>query len=60
VIPVAVPSHIGVTSLPYRPVKISTILLLAGAVLFVLPVPGTFVAGALTLLAGGIARWLSS
>jgi hypothetical protein len=38
----------------------STILLLAGAVLFVLPVPGTFIAGALTMLAGGIVRWLGA
>jgi hypothetical protein len=40
--------------------NISTLLLLGGAVLFVLPVPGTFVAGALTMLAGGAVRWLGS
>ena len=39
---------------------ISTILLLLGAVVFVLPVPGTFIAGALLLLVGGIARWLGA
>jgi hypothetical protein len=39
-------------------VDLSAILLLVGAVVFVLPVPGTFVAGALILLVGGIARWL--
>jgi len=33
-------------------------VLLVGAVLFVLPVPGSFVAGAVTLLAGGVLRWL--
>jgi hypothetical protein len=41
-------------------VDISTILLLLGAVVFVLPVPGTFIAGALLLLVGGIARWLGA
>ncbi|WP_310901432.1 hypothetical protein [Haloarcula onubensis] len=39
--------------------RISTILLLVGAGLFVLPVPGTFIAGGLTMAAGGLARWLS-
>jgi len=38
--------------------NISTILLLGGAVMFVLPVPGTFIAGGLTLVAGGLLRWL--
>jgi len=38
--------------------KISTWLLLGGAGLFVLPVPGTFVASALTMLGGGVVRWL--
>jgi hypothetical protein len=39
-------------------VNVSTLVLGLGAVLFVLPVPGTFVAGALTLGAGAVARWL--
>jgi len=39
-------------------VNISTILPLVGAGLFVLPIPGTFIAGVLTLLAGGVVRWL--
>jgi hypothetical protein len=39
-------------------VKASTIVLAIGAGLFLLPIPGTFIAGALTLLAGGVARWL--
>jgi hypothetical protein len=37
--------------------KISTIGLLFGVVLFVLPVPGTFVAGGLVLVVGALARW---
>lgn len=41
-------------------VRASTIVLLFGAVLFVLPVPGTFVAGALVILAGVAARLLGS
>jgi len=32
--------------------------LLVGAGLFVIPIPGTFVAGALTMLGGGLVRWL--
>jgi hypothetical protein len=40
--------------------RASTIVLAFGAILFVLPVPGTFVAGGLVLLAGAIARWLGS
>ena len=40
--------------------RASTLVLAFGAILFVLPIPGTFVAGALVLLAGGIARWLGS
>jgi hypothetical protein len=39
-------------------VNVSTLVLGLGTVLFVLPVPGTFVAGALTLGAGAVARWL--
>lgn len=40
--------------------KPSTVVLAFGAILFVLPVPGTFIAGALVLLAGALARWLGS
>lgn len=40
--------------------RASTLILLFGAVVFVLPIPGTFVAGALVLLAGALARWLGS
>ncbi|GAB7093335.1 hypothetical protein JCM30237_04870 [Halolamina litorea] len=43
-----------------RAMKASTLVLVFGAVLFVLPIPGTFVAGALVLLAGALARWLGS
>jgi hypothetical protein len=38
----------------------STLVLAFGAVLFVLPIPGTFTAGALVLLAGLVARKLGS
>jgi hypothetical protein len=38
--------------------KTSTITLVFGAVLFVLPIPGTFVTGALVLLVGAFARWM--
>jgi hypothetical protein len=38
----------------------STLVLVFGAVLFVLPIPGTFVAGGLVLLAGLVARRLGS
>jgi hypothetical protein len=37
--------------------RASTLALLFGAVLFVLPVPGTFITGALVILAGAIAYW---
>ncbi|WP_277815037.1 hypothetical protein [Haloarcula salina] len=37
--------------------RLSTAVLLIGAVLFALPVPGTFIAGGLVLLLGGLARW---
>ncbi|GCF13212.1 hypothetical protein Harman_11470 [Haloarcula mannanilytica] len=37
--------------------KISTIVLLLGVVLFVLPVPGTFIGGGLVLVVGALARW---
>lgn len=36
----------------------STIAMALGAVLFVLPVPGTFVAGAAVFLLGALGRWL--
>jgi hypothetical protein len=39
-------------------VQPSTVALAVGALLFVLPVPGTFITGTLVLLAGGVARWL--
>jgi hypothetical protein len=39
-------------------VRTSTLVLAVGALLFVLPVPGTFTTGALALLGGGVARWL--
>jgi len=37
--------------------RISNLVLLLGVVLFVLPIPGTFIAGGLVLVAGGLARW---
>ena len=40
--------------------RASTLVLAFGAILFVLPIPGTFVAGSLVLLAGALARWLGS
>ena len=36
--------------------RTSTIVVLIGALLFVLPVPGTFILGALVVLAGLVAR----
>jgi hypothetical protein len=41
-------------------VNASTLLLALGAVLFVVPIPGTFVAGVVTLGVGAVARWLGS
>jgi hypothetical protein len=41
-------------------VRASIIAIAVGVVLFVLPMPGTFVAGGLVLLAGVIARLLGS
>ncbi|WP_264781884.1 hypothetical protein [Haladaptatus sp. T7] len=38
--------------------KTSTPILFLGLVLFVLPVPGTFITGALVLIAGVVARIL--
>ncbi|WP_272913564.1 hypothetical protein [Halolamina sediminis] len=40
--------------------RASTLVLAFGVFVFVLPIPGTFVAGALVLLAGAVARWLGS
>ncbi|GAB7012849.1 hypothetical protein JCM18549_11200 [Halolamina salina] len=37
--------------------RASTLVLAFGAILFAFPVPGTFIAGALVLVAGGTARW---
>ncbi|WP_281372815.1 hypothetical protein [Halosimplex rubrum] len=36
--------------------RLSTKILVSGALVFVLPVPGTFILGALILLAGAAAR----
>ena len=36
--------------------RLSTKILVAGAAVFVLPVPGTFILGALILIAGVVAR----
>jgi hypothetical protein len=41
-------------------VKTSTLVLAFGALLFVLPVPGTFVGGTLVLLVGAFVRWLGT
>ncbi len=38
--------------------RVSTIILALGVVLFFLPIPGTFITGALALIAGGVARLL--
>jgi len=40
--------------------RASTVVIVVGVVLFVLPVPGTFVAGVLAVLAGIVARLLGS
>ncbi|WP_330633271.1 hypothetical protein [Halocatena halophila] len=40
--------------------RISTIVIVFGVVLFVLPFPGTFIVGALVILTGAIARWHGS
>jgi hypothetical protein len=36
--------------------RASTLVLVLGALLFALPLPGTFIGGALVLLVGGIVR----
>jgi hypothetical protein len=38
--------------------RISTVVILIGLGLFVLPLPGTFITGTLVALVGGVARWL--
>lgn len=38
----------------------STLLIVFGIVVFVLPIPGTFIAGILVVLAGVLARWLGA
>ncbi|WP_435144753.1 hypothetical protein [Halobaculum sp. P14] len=40
--------------------KTSTAVLVFGALLFVTPVPGTFITGALVLVAGTVGRWLGA
>jgi hypothetical protein len=40
--------------------RISTIVVLLGIGMFVLPLPGTFITGALVVLAGALARWLGA
>ncbi|WP_336360802.1 hypothetical protein [Haladaptatus sp. ZSTT2] len=40
--------------------KTSTLILAFGAGLFVLPIPGTFIGGALVFLAGLLVRWLGN
>jgi hypothetical protein len=41
-------------------VQSSTVALAVGTLLFVRPIPGTFVTGALVLLVGGVTRWLGA
>jgi hypothetical protein len=41
----------------FRGMRASSLALAFGAFLFLLPIPGTFVTGALVLLAGGAARY---
>lgn len=40
--------------------RISTIIIVSGVLLFVLPLPGTFILGAVLVLAGIIARLLGA
>ncbi|MFB6121705.1 MAG: hypothetical protein ABEJ68_11395 [Halobacteriaceae archaeon] len=40
--------------------RASSLVLAVGGVVFALPIPGTFIAGALTVGAGAIARWRGS
>jgi hypothetical protein len=39
-------------------VRASTLVLALGALLFALPIPGTFIGGGVVLLGGALARWL--
>ena len=38
--------------------RISTLVIAAGILVFALPVPGTFILGGLIIVAGALARWL--
>ena len=40
--------------------RISTWIVLGGAGMFVLPIPGTFILGTLTMVSGGIVRLLGA
>jgi uncharacterized membrane protein len=40
--------------------RTSTIIILVGLLVFLLPVPGTFILGGILLLAGLVARWLGA
>lgn len=37
--------------------RVSTIVLVTGVVLFVLPIPGTFILGVVVALLGALLRW---
>ena len=52
---VAAPTPIG-RNAQLEAMRTSTALILIGALLFVLPIPGTFILGALVVLAGLAAR----
>jgi hypothetical protein len=41
-------------------VNASTLILAFGALLFVLPIPGTFIGGGLVLLVGALVRWFGT
>jgi hypothetical protein len=41
-------------------VRASTVVLAFGALLFALPIPGTFVGGGVVLLAGALVRWVGA
>jgi hypothetical protein len=56
----AAPPKVSVAGCDAPVMNASTLVLGFGAVLFVLPIPGTFVAGGLVLLAGMVARWLGA
>jgi uncharacterized membrane protein len=40
--------------------RTSTVIILVGLLVFLLPVPGTFILGGILLLAGLVARWLGA